>query len=405
MTTARDIGQPGAQSVARPAQAASKTSSARRNALVAGAVVCAVASAIACGGAPPPAAPPPEPSPLPRAEFPRSYAALDTGAARVTVYVATNRRYTSSDRPALRFAAEDSDSLQYAVVAVSVPPYRSRGVGDLPRQSSFARNPDPARDFFVAGVLAADSARFVQRVAADLALTRSRDILVFVHGFNVTFEDAALRAAQIAADIGFDGVVVVYDWPSAGSVSSYVRDLQEARNAGFFLLRVLDGAVPAAQPDRIHVLVHSMGAEVIARAIALAPAGDSLPRLAQVALAAPDFDARVFRRDVFPSLRVRASRVTLYASSNDDALRASRTVNGVWRLGLGGDSLTVIDGMDTIDATRVRADALGHTLFGNPGFLADLALLFGEGKPPLDRRLLPVQRGDLTFWRFRGDGR
>ena len=34
---------------------------------------------------------------------------------------------------------------------------------------------------------------------------KSRDVLVFVHGFNTSFEDAALRAAQIAADIGFDG--------------------------------------------------------------------------------------------------------------------------------------------------------------------------------------------------------
>jgi hypothetical protein len=61
--------------------------------------------------------------------------------------------------------------------------------------------------------------------------------------------------------------------------------------------------------------------------------------------------------------------------------------------------------MDTIDATRVRADALGHTLFGNSSFLADLSLVIGEGRPPAERRLLAVRRGDLTFWRFRGDSR
>lgn len=369
------------------------------------AALAAAATGAACGGSPPPP-PPPAPAPLPRATAPRSYAALDTASARLTVYVATNRRYALTDQPATRYTGDDADSLQYAAVLVNVPPYRARGTGELPRQSGFAFSaPDPEREFFVSGVFPYDSSRFVQRVAADLALTRSRDILVFVHGFNVTFEDAVLRAAQITADIGFDGVVVLYDWPSAGSVSQYVRDLQEARNAGFFLLRTLDGVVPAAQPDRVHLLAHSMGAEVVARAVTLAPPGDSAPHLAQVALAAPDFDARVFRRDVFPALRAHARRVTLYASSDDDALRASRAVNGVWRLGLGGDSLTVLDGMDTIDASRVRADALGHTLFGNPGFLADLALLFGDGRPPLERRLLPVQRGALTFWRFRGDGR
>ncbi|MCC7194965.1 MAG: alpha/beta hydrolase [Gemmatimonadaceae bacterium] len=359
----------------------------------------------ACGGKAPPVPPPPAPTAPPRAEAPRSYAAFDTASARLTVYVATNRRYVQSDQPAGRYSGEDADSLQYASVLVNVPPYRNRGIGELPRRSSFSRAPNPEREFFVSGVLPTDSARFVQRLAADLALTKSRDVLVFVHGFNVSFEDAVLRAAQLAVDVGFDGAVVVLDWPSAGSVTQYVRDLQEARNGGFFLLRALTGVIPAAQPDRVHVLVHSMGAEVLARAAILAPSADSLPRLAQVALAAPDFDSRVFRRDILAPLRARSTRVTLYASSDDDALRASRALNGVWRLGLGGDSLTVLDGMDTIDASRVRADALGHTLFGNPGFLADLAILFGDGRPPAERRLLPAQRGALTFWRFRGDGR
>lgn len=247
--------------------------------------------------------------------------------------------------------------------------------------------------------------RFVQRIAADLATTRSRDVLVFVHGFNVSFDDAAVRAAQVAADMSFDGTLVLFSWPSAGSVTSYIRDLQAARNAGFHLLRLVRGIVPAAQPDRVHLLGHSMGAEVIGKAAALVTPADSNARFAQVVLAAPDIDARVFRRELLPVLMAHAQRITLYASNDDEALRASRAVNGVWRLGLGGDSLTVIEGLDTIDATRVRADALGHTLFGNAGFLSDLAALIGEGKPPSDRRLLAVQRGGLTYWRFRGDAR
>ena len=363
----------------------------------------------ACGGSGAPAGLPapvvaPTPPPLPRADRPRSYAALDSGAARVTVFLATTRRFTQSERPGDRFTGDDTDSLQFAAVGVNVPGYRARGTGELPRPSSF-RSLDPQRDFFVTSVIPADSVRFVQRIAADLATTRSRDVLVFVHGFNASFEDAAVRAAQLAADMSFDGAIVLFSWPSAASVTSYVRDLQAARNAGFHLLRTLRGIVPAAMPDRVHLLGHSMGSEVIGKAAALVTPADSAARFAQVVLAAPDIDARVFRRELLPVLGAHAQRVTLYASSDDEALRASRSVNGVWRLGLGGDSLTVVKGMDTIDATRVRADAMGHTLFGNAGFLSDLAALVGEGKAPLERRLLPVSRGDLTFWRFRGDPR
>jgi esterase/lipase superfamily enzyme len=346
---------------------------------------------------------------MPRADAPRSYAMLDTAASRVTIFVATTRRPVVSDRPGDRYGPDDADSLQFAAVGVNVPSYRVRGTGDLPRpgavRSALAYAPDPQREFFVTSVIPADSNRFVQRVAADLAVTRSRDLLVMVHGFNVSFEDAAVRAAQLAADLNFDGTVLLFAWPSAASVTSYVRDLQTARNAGFHLLRVLRGHAAAALPDRIHLLGHSMGSEVIAKALSLVATGDSLPRLAQVVLAAPDVDARVFRREILPQLETRAARITLYASDDDDALRASRSLNGVWRLGLGGDSLTVIRGMDTIDASRVHADALGHTLFGNQAFLADLAALFADGRAPAERRLLAVQRGELVFWRFRGDPR
>lgn len=373
-----------------------------------------LALAVACGGGTPPAPAPspvaPPPAPLPRAAEPRNYAALDTASARLTIFLATTRRAAPSDRPGARYGPEDADSLQFAAVGVNVPSYRVRGTGELPRPGSLRDNaltyrPDTQRDFFVTSTIAVDSNRFVQRLTADLALSRSRDLLVFVHGYNVSFEDAAVRAAQVAADLNFDGSVVLFSWPSAASVTGYVRDQQSARNAGFQLLRLLRNHAVAAQPDRVHLLGHSMGSEVIGKALTLTTPGDSLPRFSQVVFAAPDVDARVFRREILPRLTPLAGHVTLYASSDDDALRASRVVNGAGRLGLGGDSLVVIDGMDTIDATRVTADVLGHTLFGNQSFLADLAVLLAEGKSPAERRLLPARKDGLTFYRFRGDRR
>jgi esterase/lipase superfamily enzyme len=348
--------------------------------------------------------------PLARAATPRSYAVLDTGSARLTIFLATTRRSVSSDRPSERYGPDDGDSLQFAAVSVNVPSYRVRGTGELPRTGTLRDNalsyrPDPLRDFFVTSTIPVDSARFVQRLSADLATTRSRDLLVFVHGYNVSFEDAAVRAAQVAADLNFDGSILLFSWPSAASVTAYVRDQQSARNAGFQLLRILRNHAVAAQPDRVNLLGHSMGAEVIGKAFTLTSPGDSTPRLAQVILAAPDVDARVFRREILPRLAPHAAHITLYASSDDDALRASRVVNGAGRLGLGGDSLVVIDGMDTIDATRVTADVLGHTLFGNEAFLSDVAVLLTDGRSPSERRLLAIGKDGRTFYRFRGDKR
>ena len=148
-----------------------------------------------------------------------------------------------------------------------------------------------------------------------------------------------------------------------------------------------------------------MGSEVVSRAVAILDDSVPAPAPAQPVFAAPDVDARFFRREVLPRLAPKAKRVTVYASNEDEALRASRVLNGVWRLGLGGDSLVVLKDMDTIDATRVRGDFLGHTLFINGSVLADLHEFLANDRALGDRRLLAVKRDSLAFWRFRSESR
>jgi esterase/lipase superfamily enzyme len=49
----------------------------------------------------------------------------------------------------------------------------------------------------------------------------TREALVFVHGYNVTFETAARRTAQLAYDLNFRGVPLMYSWPSKGILAGY----------------------------------------------------------------------------------------------------------------------------------------------------------------------------------------
>jgi esterase/lipase superfamily enzyme len=369
-------------------------------------LVLAALTFAGCGGAaagapPAPTLPDPMARTWPRTTVPRAWNELDSGAVRIPILVATTRRGVNAERPGDRFGTADANELSWGLATVNVPSYRVRAEGVIPRAGTEV-SPDGTRLMFVNSLIPADSTRFLQRLTDDLARTRSREVLVFVHGYNSSFEDAALRLGQIVADMGFDGTAILFSWPSAGALTGYVRDQQTARNAGWHLLRLLREQIPRAGADKIHVIAHSMGSEVLSKAFSLVQAGDSLPRLAQVIFAAPDVDSRIFSREILPILRQRAAGITLYASSEDEALRASRVLNGVWRLGLGGDSLTVLDGMTTIDASRVRGDALGHTLFGNSALLSDLHALLTEARVPAQRRLLEVRRGDgMMFWRFR----
>src|SRR5471030_3342726 len=95
------------------------------------ALIATLLLAAACGGkaAAPPVSLPPAPAPLPRSLTPRSYATLDSGATRLTIFLATTRRGVQSDRASDRFGPDDADSLQFAAVGVNVPPYSARGTG------------------------------------------------------------------------------------------------------------------------------------------------------------------------------------------------------------------------------------------------------------------------------------
>ena len=47
---------------------------------------------------------------------------------------------------------------------------------------------------------------------------------MFIHGFNVSFADAAIRAAQLSCDLSIAGVMAFYSWPSQGTLAGYAAD-------------------------------------------------------------------------------------------------------------------------------------------------------------------------------------
>ena len=127
----------------------------------------------------------------------------------------------------------------------------------------------------------------------------------------------------------------------------------------------------------------------------------------QIILAAPDIDAEIFCRDLAPALTSSSNRVTLYASSNDQALVASKQVHGYARAGDSGAGLVVLPGIETIDVSRLDTSLLGHSYYGssNP-ILLDIRQLIEFALPAAQRHwLLPKTHGELTYWVFERIGR
>lgn len=125
-------------------------------------------------------------------------------------------------------------------------------------------------------------------------------------------------------------------------------------------------------------------------------------RFRQVVLTAPDIDASTFR-GLAASLRGVGQRVTLYASSNDLALKASSTFQGYQRAGDTRPTVLVVDGIDTIDVSALDTSFMGHSYFGDQrSVISDLYYLFRDGLEPTRRTgLNPAGQPPNRCWVFK----
>jgi esterase/lipase superfamily enzyme len=241
-------------------------------------------------------------------------------------------------------------------------------------------------------------------LAEALDAAGARDLLVFVHGYNVSFEEAVLRTAQIAYDLAFPGEAICYSWPSQGGVLEYLVDAANVSWTVPHLVGFLESLQRDVAPRRIHLLAHSMGNRAVTAALQLLAAKrgpDAAPLLEQVVMAAPDVDAEVFGQYLVPAMRSVGRRLTLYASERDDALTLSSTIHGGPRAGSGGEDVVVVPGLDTVEVSGVTGS---HSYIGNNGrVLGDLRALLEWDRDLNDKEgdddgLREAWRGDVRYW-------
>jgi esterase/lipase superfamily enzyme len=297
--------------------------------------------------------------------------------------------------------------LEMGVCEVSIPAAHRVGAVERPSVLRLEFQEDPRRHVVLLGIEQEPAEAFFARLRERVDASRNRDAFVFVHGFNTTFEDAAQRTAQLAYDLDFDGAPIFYSWPSQGGLLEYSIDETNAEWTVPHLKEFLLAVAEESDAESVHLIAHSMGNRSLTAALARIAyqMRDRLPMFRELVLTAPDIDAEVFRHDVVPAILPTADRVTLYASSNDEALRLSKTMHGYRRAGDSGSELLVIPGVDTIDVSTVDTSLLGHLYYGdNATVIADMLDLINQSKPPQLRPWLrPRQWGEMVYWVFQGE--
>jgi esterase/lipase superfamily enzyme len=223
-------------------------------------------------------------------------------------------------------------------------------------------------------------------------------VLVFIHGFNVTFADAVRRTGQLAYDIGHHGPAIAFSWPSRGDLSSYSADEATIEWTAPHLAAFLTDLVSRAPLSTVNLIAHSMGARVLVRALDFIEHETSI-RLLHAIFAAPDDDRDVFKAAV-GRLSNKWQHATMYANSHDEALAVSRILHKAPRAGDSMPDILVCSGIDSIDASRIVSDFIGHSYFGdNNNIISDLFyLLKGTAMPRFRLNERPSPYG--SYWAF-----
>ena len=317
--------------------------------------------------------------------------------ATMRVFYATDRAAATdfANTPAADRYLGGRGRMAYGEARVSIPRKHVAGELEAPSIWRLEFRDDPARHVVLLSATPQPRQQFLQSLQARVAASQGRNAFVFVHGYNVSFADAARRTAQLSYDLSFDGAPIFFSWPSQASLSGYTVDEANIEWATSHIKRFLVDVAEHSGADNLYLVGHSMGNRGLTRALValVQERPDLRGRFREIILAAPDIDADVFRNDLAPAL-VQASRhVTLYASSKDLALRASKEVHGYPRAGDAGGGILVMTGIDTIDASNVDDSILAHSYFvESVPVIRDIADM-------LRRRLSAAQRTALKLVR------
>jgi len=265
------------------------------------------------------------------------------------VFVASMRRGESGSS-ALKLSP---DGARFSLATLTFPPRHQAGALEAPMFGS----PNPNEHIVIAGRRELDPDEFHAELASHVSgrVGVNRDVLVYVHGFNTSFDEARLRAAQIAYDSGFGGVTVLFTWPSQSQLLGYVSDKDSATASRDSLQDLLTTLSETPGVGKIHVLAHSMGGWLAMEALrqeAIAGKRTLDGHLGEVMLASPDIDMEVFAAQMS---KLRPAAVTVFATNKDRALSLSSAI---------ADSRVRIGAINPDDvADREKIEALGAKVY------------------------------------------
>ena len=272
------------------------------------------------------------------------------------------------------------------------------------------------------------SEAFREELVQQLAITPRKEVFIYIHGYNNTFNDAAFAMAELWHFIGRIGVPIIYTWPAGyPGLFGYTYDRESSEFTVYHLRKVLKFIGKLPEIDKVHVIAHSRGTDVATAALRELTiemrAKELDPRqelkLHNFVIAAPDIDLQVARQRISgDKIPLSARRFTVYSSPEDKAIGFARKLfqSPRGRVGTygpediedyvnsdmkyGRSNFSVINFAGVSGGFIDLGDDYGHSYFRNaPTVSSDLVLMLRDDLDP-GTPGRPLEHIDLIFWKI-----
>jgi esterase/lipase superfamily enzyme len=280
--------------------------------------------------------------------------------------------------------------------------------------------------------------RFQELLGKQLRQSPSKEVVLYVHGFNETFASAAFTMGELCHFFGREHVCAIFTWPASASgnfLTSYTTTTESATYAVSHLAKTIRMIAQTPGVDGVHLIAHSRGSAELLNALrelgieSIAAGVEPIKslKIENVVFLAPDIDLDIADQQIQvfvsnPDMITRWSgqrlprflrgRWTIYASPQDRALFVSRFLfrsrNRVGQLSLAEltDESTrpyaKWGKMDIVVYQGERTDLFGHAYFAsNPRVSSDLIQLIRYGANPGDPKRGLKKIGPVA-WTFPG---
>lgn len=325
---------------------------------------------------------------------------------KIKIFYGTNREALQKKGSIQSYGVNSGDELQYGHCEVQIPMGHVQGELERPGKIILWKLPENENDHIVIkSVEALDDKTFLKEFRKRMSESPKKNALLFVHGYNTSFEDATRRTAQLAWDLPFDGYAGFFSWPSSGKIPDYLADEAKARSSAPAFELFLQQILTKTDLEHLHIVAHSMGSLVLTLSLNLLRRNpiyvQELIKIQQLILGAPDIDQEEFRNTILPEFKLIGQRRTIYASDHDKALNASSFVRRHrLRLGQIGDEMFLDKNVDTVEASNILSQNSHSYIFESKILLSDIYYLLTQGLSPIDRRLREITKDNLPYWLF-----